>query len=173
MKAVKRILVIVAILFIAAQLIRPERTNPPADPALSIHATAHVPPDVAAILKRSCFDCHSNETAWPWYSNITPVNFWIVRSHVQHGREHFNFSEWGRKEIKDRDHILDEICEEVEANAMPLPSYLLAHRDARLSDQQKRALCDWTRAERARLAQPPAAPPQGGAPAATPNPAKQ
>lgn len=173
MKAVKRILVIVAILFIAAQLIRPERTNPPADPALSIHATAQVPPDVAAILKRSCFDCHSSETAWPWYTNITPVNFWIVRSHVEHGRGHFNFSEWGKKELKDRDHILDEICEEVEKGAMPLPSYLLAHGGARLSDQQKRALCDWTRAERARLAQPRAAESPADAPAAPPNPAKQ
>jgi hypothetical protein len=173
MKAVKRIFAILAILFIAAQFIRPDLTNPAADPALTIHATAQVPPEVASILKRSCFDCHSNETVWPWYSHITPVNWWMVKSHIEHGREHYNFSEWGKKEIKDRDHLLEEICEEVEANAMPLPSYLLAHSDARLSDAQKRAICDWTKAERQRLAQPPPASSETEAPAATPNPAKQ
>jgi hypothetical protein len=163
MKSLKTIFAILAILLIAAQLIRPNRTNPPVDPALEVHATAQVSPEVSAILRRSCFDCHSNETVWPWYTNITPVNWWIVRSHVEHGRGHFNFSEWGRKEIKDRDHILDEICEEVEKAAMPLPSYLILHGDARLTDQQKQALCDWTKAERARLVPPassqaPAAP---------------
>jgi hypothetical protein len=151
MKTVKRIFAILAILFLAAQLIRPDLTNPEADPALSVHATAQVPPEIGAMLKRSCFDCHSNETVWPWYSHITPVNWWMLKSHIEHGREHYNFSEWGKMEVKDRDHMLEEICEEVEAGAMPLPSYLLAHSDARLSDQQKRALCDWTKAERARL----------------------
>jgi hypothetical protein len=151
MKTVKRIFAILAILFLAAQFIRPDLTNPAADSALSIHATAQVPPEVGVILKRSCFDCHSNETVWPWYSHITPVNWWMLKSHIEHGREHYNFSEWGKMEVKDRDHMLEEICEEVEAGAMPLPSYLLAHSDARLSDQQKRTICDWTKAERARL----------------------
>ncbi len=154
MKVVKRALAILAILFIAAQFVRPDRTNPPVDPALNIHATAQVPPDVAAILKRSCFDCHSNETVWPWYTNITPINWWIADSHVEHARGHYNFSEWGKKPASDRDHLLDEICEEIEKDAMPLPSYLIIHRSARLSGQQKRAICDWTKAERARLAQP-------------------
>jgi hypothetical protein len=151
MKTVKRIFAILAILFLAAQFIRPDLTNPSADPALSVHATAQVPPEIGAMLKRSCFDCHSNETVWPWYSHLTPVNWWMLKSHIEHGREHYNFSEWGRMEVKDRDHMLEEICEEVEAGAMPLPSYLLAHSDARLSDQQKRIICDWTKAERARL----------------------
>jgi hypothetical protein len=151
MKTVKTIATILAILFIAAQFVRPERTNPPVDPARSVHAAAQVRPEVSAILKRSCFDCHSNETVWPWYSQITPVNWWMVKSHVEHARGHFNFSNWAAIAAKDQDHILDEICEEVEAGAMPLPSYLIAHGDARLSEQDKQAICAWTKAERQRL----------------------
>lgn len=153
MKIIKTIAVILAILFIAAQLIRPDRTNPPVDPQLDIHTVAQVPADVSAILKRSCFDCHSNQTVWPWYTNITPINWWIVDTHVEHGREHHNFNEWGKMNEKDRDHMFDEICEEVEKDAMPLPSYLILHGDARLSESQKRTLCDWTRAERERIKQ--------------------
>ncbi|MGH9795113.1 MAG: heme-binding domain-containing protein [Candidatus Acidiferrales bacterium] len=156
MKIIKTIVVILAILFVAAQFVRPARTNPPVDRALDVHTTAQVPAEVSGILKRSCYDCHSNETDWPWYTEITPINWWIVDTHVEHGREHYNYNEWGRMTAQDRDHILDEICEEVEAGAMPIPSYLIVHRDARLSESDKRALCDWTKAERARLAQPPA-----------------
>ena len=151
MTTLKRITVILAILFLAAQLIRPARTNPPVDMQLDLHTVAQVPADVSAILKRSCFDCHSNQTTWPWYTNITPVNWWIVNSHVEHGRSHHNFNEWGKMTPTDRDHMLDEVCEEIESGAMPLPSYLIIHRDARLSESQKRAVCDWTRAERERL----------------------
>jgi len=153
MKKLKTFLIIAAILFIVAQFIRPNRTNPPVDPALDARAAAQVPREVAATLQRSCFDCHSNQTAWPWYTNITPVNWWIAKSHVEHAREHYNFSEWGKLEAKDRDHNLDEICDEVEDGGMPLPSYLLVHGSARLSDADKRAICDWTKAERARIKQ--------------------
>lgn len=151
MKTLKKLLTFLAILFIAAQFVRPDRTNPPVDPSLDVRAAAQVPLEVAATLQRSCFDCHSNQTAWPWYTNITPVNWWIAKSHVEHARSHYNFSEWGKLEAKDRDHILDEICDEVSDGGMPLPSYLIAHDNARLSDADKRAICDWTKAERARI----------------------
>lgn len=169
MKALKRIVMIVAVLFVAAQFVRPARTNPPVDRALDVHTTAQVPPEVSSILKRSCYDCHSHETDWPWYTEITPINWWIVDTHVEHGRGHYNYNEWGKMTVQDRDHILDEICEEVEAGAMPIPSYLILHNDARLSESDKRTLCDWTKAERARLAQPPAPaePPSGATPSST------
>ncbi len=154
MKTLKTIATILIILFIAAQFVRPDRTNPPVDPQQDVHAAAQVPPEVSAILKRSCFDCHSNETVWPWYSNITPVNWWMVKSHVEHARGHYNFSTWAAIPAKDQDHVLDEICEEVEAGAMPLPSYLILHGDARLSEQDKQAICAWTKAGRQRLAAP-------------------
>jgi hypothetical protein len=140
------------ILFIAAQFVRPDRTNPPVDRQLDVHAAAQVPPKVSALLKRSCFDCHSNETVWPWYTNVTPVNWWIVESHVEHGRNHHNFSEWGKQTPGEQENMFEDICKEVQAGAMPLPSYLYVHGDARLSDSDKRAICDWTRAERERLA---------------------
>ncbi len=78
---------------LGTQLIRPARTNPPTDPSRTITARMRVTPEVAAVLKRACRDCHSNETTWPWYSNVAPIS-WLVIDHVRSGRRHFNYSEW-------------------------------------------------------------------------------
>jgi len=92
-------------------------------------------PQTRALFMRACGDCHSNETKWPWYSNVAPIS-WSVVHHVEEGREHFNISTWGvQKKNKG-----DEAAEEVEEGEMPLASYLLAHPEARLSDAEKEAL---------------------------------
>src|SRR5687767_12229671 len=94
-RTVKIGLTALAVLVLAIQFVRPARTNPATDPAATLHAQTAVPPDVAAILERSCRDCHSNGTRWPWYSNVAPVSWWVI-DHVNHGRSHFNFSEWAK-----------------------------------------------------------------------------
>ena len=133
------------VLGIAAQLYRPARTNPPADPTNAITAAAAVPAEAAAVLTRSCYDCHSNETRWPWYSNVAPIS-WGVIGHVSEGRSRLNFSAFGAYTPAKRVALLEKVCEEVREGGMPLGSYLLVHADARLSDADRKAICDWTRA---------------------------
>ena len=140
-RILRAILAVFLVAFIGAQFVRPVRDNPPATPAASL--LAKTPPDVAAILNRSCRDCHSNETRWPWYTNITPTN-WLVANHVHHGRDHFNYSEWMAYEEDDQDKFLGGICSLTRRKRMPLPSYLLLHSDARLSEADVNALCAWS-----------------------------
>lgn len=143
-KALKACAFLLLIVFAGIQFVRPSRTNPPEDASRTLSAAAEVPEEVNAILERSCSDCHSNRTVWPWYSNIAPVS-WSVAEHVEHGREELNFSEWGSYSDSRKKRKLEEICEEVEEGQMPHPQYTWIHRDAALSSSDISALCAWTR----------------------------
>ncbi|MGH9874371.1 MAG: heme-binding domain-containing protein [Pyrinomonadaceae bacterium] len=142
-----------AVCLVIAQFFGPAKTNPASDPSQSIESRLQVTPQVAAIFARSCNDCHSNKTRWPWYSNVAPVS-WFVIDHVIEGRENMNLSEWGRYSQRDNDSLLRQICREVRAGGMPLSSYTPLHPGSRLSPEDVKTLCDWTDAERARLATP-------------------
>ena len=150
----RRFLLIAALVAVGIQFRRPERSNPVSDPARTLHAQGQVPPEVEAVLLRSCGDCHSNQTRWPWYSRVAPAS-WFLADHVNHGRQHLNFSEWAAPTVHGRPSSqssrLKEICEQVEKGKMPLDSYLWIHRQARLSPQDAQTICSWTRTERARL----------------------
>ncbi len=150
-KIIKWLAVAVFCGFIGLQFVRPARTNPSVDQTQTIHAHLQVTPQVASILDRSCQDCHSNTTRWPWYSNVAPVS-WFVIDHVNHGRSHMNFSEWGSLDTRKTVKTLEEICEEVKDEAMPLPSYTNIHWSAKLSPEDVKTLCDWANAERTRIA---------------------
>ena len=149
-RVVKIVLIVAAVSASIAQLVRPDLSNPPVVPEQTLAAGTAVPPELAAILQRSCNDCHSNATTYPWYSQITPVSWWL-KSHVEQGREHLNLSVWNTYDTRRKVRKLEEICEQVEAREMPLPSYTWAHRDAPLSDAEIKTLCDWTRAEQEHL----------------------
>ncbi len=136
---------------IAMQFFGPAKTNPATDASQAIDARQQLTPPVAAILDRSCNDCHSNKTRWPWYSNVAPVS-WFVINHVNEGRENLNFSEWGRYAPRDVDGMLRQMCREVRAGVMPLGSYTPLHPGSQLSSEDVKTLCDWTEAERARIA---------------------
>lgn len=136
---------------IIAQFFGPAKTNPASDASQSIESCLQLTPPVAAILDRSCNDCHSNKTRWPWYSNVAPVS-WFVIDHVDEGRQNLNFSEWGRINQRDVDGMLKQICREVESEGMPLGSYTPLHPGSRLSAEDRKLICDWTDAERARIA---------------------
>jgi hypothetical protein len=128
---------------VAIQFVRPARTNPGTDLGRRLAAHLPVTPEASAILDRACRDCHSNDTRWPWYSNVAPVS-WFVIDHVNHGRRHFNVSDWAQYGPEDADRILKNACAFARKEMMPMPSYLLMHREARLSDADVTALCDWT-----------------------------
>ncbi|NOT47777.1 MAG: heme-binding domain-containing protein [Acidobacteria bacterium] len=149
-KIIKIVLIALVIGLIAAQFIRPNFSNPPVAAGQTVEESAGVPPDVQMVLSRSCNDCHSNKTIYPWYSRITPFN-WFLADHIDEGRREVNFSEWGTYSNKKKAHKLDEICEKVEDGSMPLPSYLWIHRDAGLNADQKKVLCDWAKAEKAKI----------------------
>lgn len=110
----------------------------------------HVSPEVASMLKRSCMDCHSNQTAWPWYSYVAPMS-WLVEKDVRQGRDHINFSEWDQYSFKQREKFLADVASAVKNRQMPLPQYTLIHPDARLSDADMDVLYAWARVERRRL----------------------
>ena len=139
-------------LFIFAQFFGPAKTNPPLDQALTLQSNAYLSPQVASILDRSCNDCHSNSTRWPWYSHVAPVS-WFVIDHVNEGRRDMNFSEWGRYDERRRAGKLKQICQEVKNDAMPLGSYTPLHRGSKLTPEDVKTLCDWANAERSRIAQ--------------------
>lgn len=154
LKMLKWTSVAVAALLIAAQFVRPARTNPPIDETRTMQAHAQVAPQVAAIFERACRDCHSHQTRWPWYSRVAPVS-WFVIDHVNHGRQHLNFDDWASAEShgsKDSQALLDSICKEVQGGRMPLASYTLLHPRAKLSEKEIKIICQWATSERRRLA---------------------
>jgi heme-binding protein len=141
-RVLKRAGIILVLVFVGIQFIRPQRTNPPVDPARTIEAYTNIPPDVHATLRRACMDCHSNETRWPWYSNVAPVS-WLLVSHVNEARSHVNLSEWDVRMKRRSGPRPEQLCEEVQSGEMPLTSYLLLHRDARLSKSDVDSICAW------------------------------
>ena len=149
-KIVKWVLISLICVFILIQLKRPARTNPAVDESQAIEARTQMTPQAKDILDRACRDCHSNKTEWPWYTNVAPVSWWIT-GHVNEGRQNLNLSEWGKLDKDRQDKKLRQICDEIEDAAMPLPSYLPMHPKAKLSEQDKKTLCDWTAAERERV----------------------
>jgi hypothetical protein len=110
-----------------------------------------VPPPVATVLREACFDCHSNETRWPWYASVPPVSL-LVAHDVETGRSHLNFSAWGTYNRFDRADMLDDACKRVTSGEMPIWPYRLLHPKARLSAADITTLCDWTQGEADRLA---------------------
>ena len=149
-RVLRWVLIIGVVGLVIAQFFGPAKTNPSSDASQSIEARLQVTPQVTAILDRSCNDCHSNKTRWPWYSNVAPVS-WFVIDHVNEGRENINFSEWGKYSQRDNDSLLRQMCREVRAGVMPLSSYTPLHPGSKLSAEDVKTLCDWTEAERARL----------------------
>lgn len=125
---------------IVMQLFRPERTNPASDPSASFEAVVKPPKEVTSSLKRACHDCHSNQTAWPWYSNIAPVS-WLIASDVNEGRAHLNFSNWTQAGAEGENPDVEDLCSEVREGKMPLPGYRLLHPQAKLSGQELAGVC--------------------------------
>jgi hypothetical protein len=135
---------------IAIQFIQPRRTNPLVVRSREVLARTQIPVKLAAVLQRCCYDCHSHQTRWPWYSHVAPV-CWLVVNDVKEARSSMNFSDWAAYEPREAAKRLEGICEEIRKGEMPLSIYLRMHHDARLTAQEITELCAWTAGELARL----------------------
>lgn len=127
--------------------------NPTADPARSLERVVRMPPDVAFMLQRSCYDCHSNTTRWPWYSKVPPGS-WMIARDVNHARSAMNFSELplpGGAPMQYAAGMLMAACSAMRAGAMPHPRYLLLHPEARVSQEEVERFCGWSLQEATRL----------------------
>jgi len=138
----KKVILIIAGLFILIQFIRPAKNESSAPTPLSLKAQYGLPDSIDRVLKVACNDCHSNHSTYPWYDEIQPVT-WFVTYHISGGKRHLNFDEFASYPIKKQVKRLKDIVKTLEADAMPLHSYSRVHRDARLNAAQKQLLCDW------------------------------
>ena len=150
MSLIKKIIIGFVVVFVLIQFFPIDKTNPPVDATVNMINLVDTSPEMQQVLKSACYDCHSYETEYPWYSNIAPVSWWI-KDHVNEGREELNFSTWGSYSLKRQDHKLEEMGEEVDESEMPLTSYTLTHSHARLNDSQRQALVSWAKAVREKL----------------------
>jgi hypothetical protein len=151
MKVLKKILLLLLIVFVIAQFFGPEKNEGDLASVEPFLKETNPPEDVKLILQSTCFDCHSNHTRYPWYNTVTPVNYWL-NSHIQEGKEHFNISEWEGASLKKRDHKFEELIEMVEEKKMPLPSYTWTHSDAKLSAKQIANVVAWAKQVRSMYA---------------------
>jgi hypothetical protein len=144
MRIIKKTGWVLLIVIVIAQFFGPEKNHGDINDLNAFFEDTNPPEAVTLILKESCFDCHSSFTRYPWYNNITPVNYWIS-SHIDHGRSHLNFSNWTGYNIKKKDHKLEELIEMVGEKEMPLPSYTWMHSQANLTDAQIRSVLGWAK----------------------------
>jgi hypothetical protein len=150
-KVIKVIFILLFLVFLGIQFIRPNRINPSINKNETLENVVSVPADVQKIFNRSCNDCHSNNTNYPWYSNIAPIS-WSVVDHIKDGREELNFSKWGTYSDQRKERKLEEICEEIRERHMPHNQYLWIHWDAQLTDSDIKIICDWSKKEIIQLA---------------------
>jgi hypothetical protein len=139
----KRLALVALILLAVVQLFRPARTNPPVDPVREIGAVLPLEPAVGSMFARSCNDCHSHRTVWPWYSGVAPAS-WLVVSDVNRGRRALNLSNWAAYAGADQRKYLSEICNEVKEGEMPGLPYVLLHRKAAIGKPEVASVCRWT-----------------------------
>lgn len=135
-------LLVLLIVFAAIQFIQPVHNQDAQVVLTDITKVYPVPDKVQAILKNSCYDCHSNNTRYPWYSRIQPWGWWLA-SHIRKGKEELNFSEFGTYSTRRQKSKLKSIGSSIEDETMPLPSYTLIHKGAKLTKEDKALILDW------------------------------
>jgi heme-binding protein len=137
----KKTLIASIIVLAAIQFVRPSHSNPPVDAQQRLAAHIGDAHAIEAVIDRACRDCHSNETRWPWYSNVAPVS-WLIDHEVQAGRAVLNFSRWGTYSVEQQRKLFKDACEEVREGEMPIFTYTLLHTEAKLVPSDVRAICD-------------------------------
>jgi len=153
---IKKILVLLLVVFVGAQFFGPDKNEGDLTSIDAFMAETKPPNNVKIILQETCFDCHSNVTRYPWYNNITPVNYWL-NNHIKGGKKHFNVSNWEGNSIKRKDHKFDELIEMVEEKYMPLNTYTWTHSEANLTDEQRKSVMDWAKLVRVKYGLEPKA----------------
>ena len=139
-KAVKYILIILLVALVIIQFIRPEKNNGGYESVALFEKETNPSAEVALLLKENCYDCHSDQTQYPWYAEVAPFSFWLDE-HVEHGKGHFNVSAWDSYSTKKKDHKIEELVEMVEEGEMPLDSYTWIHGD--LTESERKLVLQW------------------------------
>jgi hypothetical protein len=148
----RRILLTLVVILVIVQFITPAHNEGEATGENDITHAVAVPDTVMSLLKTACYDCHSNHTNYPWYSKITPVNWWL-HNHIQEGKRHLNFSEFTSSSYKRKAKRLEEVAETVEKHEMPLNSYLWIHKEAKLNEWQQKLIIDWAKSAEQKVMQ--------------------
>jgi hypothetical protein len=146
-KFFKRFFLLLLLAFVVIQFFRPAKNIAVGASANDIAAKYAVPQDVQAVFKTSCYDCHSNNTSYPWYNNVQPVAWWLA-NHIKEGKDELNFSEFATYRIGRQYRKLEEINKQIDEGEMPLESYTLIHGNAKLSEEQKTSVANWVNALR-------------------------
>lgn len=140
----QKLLVILLVLFLAIQFIRPERnieTNPS---RYDIFHKTSQPVEISVIVQSACYDCHSNSTAYPWYASVAPVS-WIIANHVKEGKDNLNFNDWKLLDTSQQQDALEDMIEVLEKGEMPLKPYQWLHKDARLTAAKTEQIINWAK----------------------------
>jgi Haem-binding domain len=141
-KMIKKIALLLLAALVIIQFFKPDRNISTVASANDITNKYAVPASVQEILKTSCYDCHSNNTVYPWYANIQPVAWWLA-DHVNEGKKELNFSEFTTYSPKKAHHKLEEVIEQTKEGEMPLQSYTIIHQNTKLNESQKLELATW------------------------------
>ncbi len=142
---IKKILLVLLATIIIIQFIRPAKNIASPNPAQDISTVYPVPDSVHKILLKACYDCHSDNTRYPWYSTLQPV-YWWMNNHIQEGKRHLNFDEFASQTPEKKAKWIRHIYEQVDSNEMPLDSYTWIHKDAILSNEEKATVSNWAKA---------------------------
>ena len=141
----KNISIALIFILLMIQSIQIDKTIEPVNPTTDFISVTAANTEVAGLLKTACYDCHSNQPTYPWYTNMAPVSWWI-KHHINEGSQHLNFSIWGTYSEKRKNHKLEECIEMIEEGEMPMYSYTLMHKEAKLADSQKLQLVQFFKA---------------------------
>ena len=141
-----KILVVLISLFMVSQFLSPKKNQSGLYAVNQFFLDTNTPKEVQILLKEACFDCHSDQTDYPWYNSITPINYWL-NSHIKGGKKHFDVSKWFSYSDNRKVHKLEELVEEVKERKMPLKSYTWTHKSAFLDQNQINSLVNWANRE--------------------------
>ena len=138
---IKKIFIVLLAALVILQFIRPAKNNK-GNKEFAITKKYDMPDNVKVVFDKACADCHSNNTKYPWYTNIQPLGYWI-NNHIKEGKREINFDEFTNKEVKFQYGKLKEAIEQIEEGEMPLSSYTIIHKEAKLSKEEKDILTNW------------------------------
>lgn len=138
----KKIFWLLLLALVIIQFIRPEKNIAAALSPTDISTKYTITAEVKPILDKACYDCHSNNTQYPWYSNIQPIAWWLA-NHIKDGKRHLNFSTFTAYSYKRADHKMEEVIETVEKHEMPMDSYTWMHKNAKLTDAERTTIKKW------------------------------
>ena len=147
MKIVKKIAVILLLVLLAMQFYRPVKNLSQGNHTVTFITETNPSVRVREILENACYDCHSNNTRYPWYNTIAPVSFWLS-NHIDDAKEELNFSIWGDYSTQKKSHKLEEVIELIENDEMPLKPYTWMHSEAKLTTEEKQAVIAWAKRSR-------------------------